>query len=250
VPVAISAADTEANNFWIRIQADAWMPELGGGVAFQSNGTAGSDIDMEDLKLTDGQVVPMIDVYIKPPIPFIPNIHMGVYTFNVGETATLASTITFGGTTFTSGTVVTSEVDLADAYAELYYMPLDLDVAGLGLGLGVHGLQTDISIEDSGGREKFATDVVFPVISLHAHVNILDSLGIEIEGNGIRADVGGIDGMFMDGRAQLVWRPFNWFGLNAGFRGVMLDADIEEDQDKVSFDLILSGPYAGLVAQF
>jgi len=250
LPVALHAADTEANNYWLRVQANAWMPALQGEARFQSNGSPADNIDMEDLNLTDAEVVPMIDVYIKPPIFFIPNFHFGVFTFAVDETATLSSSVTFGGTTFTGGTTVTSEVDLADAYAEMFFMPLDLDLVGLGFGLGVHGLQTDISIDDGTVREKFATDVIFPVISLHAHLNLLDSLGLEVEANGIDAEVGGIDGSFYDVRAQLSWRPINWVGINAGYRAMRLDAAIEEDQDEASFDITLSGPYAGLLLQF
>ena len=251
LPVALSAADTEANNYWLRVSASAWLPALSGDLSYRQGNGLANKTSTDSLGLGDSELTPMLDLDIKPPlIPFIPNLHVGFYNFSTDGSETLTSNLTFGGRTFSAGTNITSKAALTDIYAELNWQPLDLDLVGVGLGFGAHSMQAEFTISGGGFSEKLDSPAVIPVLALRAHVNPLDVLGIEVEANGISANMGDFDGTFLDLRLQAVYRPINWLGVVGGYRHVLLDADITDGSNKITFDLTFSGPYLGALVQF
>lgn len=251
LPCGLRAADTEANNYWVRASVSAWLPNLSGDLAYQSGSSSPSTVSSDFLGLGDTELAPMLDLDVKPPfVPLIPNLRLGFYHFDTEGSKTLTQNFTYGGRTYPVGTTVSTEATFTDLYTELNWQPLDLDLVGVGFGLGLHSLQARLAVSGSGSSEAYDELVLIPVLALRAHVNPLDMLAFEAEINGLSLNAGDFDGTFADLRLQAIWRPLNWLGVLGGYRHIMLDAEIEDGSSKLTIDLSLSGPFLGALAQF
>lgn len=249
LPTALHAADATANDYWVRISGGAWVAPLDGNFAYGTEGAQGTEADLSELGLDDRETNLFVEANIQ--LPFLLDIHAGYWTFGTAGSGTLSRNIQFGDQVFVATDTVDSSLDLSDLWAELAF-GINTDLVGASIGVAVHYLAIDSTLTSQTFAQSTTFDEAFPVpmLAARAHVHPLASLGVEFVGHGISLDLDEAELTLLDLRAQIVWRPLDMLGIFLGYRHFLVDIVAEADDDSGVLDITLSGPYAGLLAQF
>jgi hypothetical protein len=244
-----AAADSTANDYWVRASVAAWMAPLDGDFAYGVNGGTGDSASTDELGLDDSEVNLMGEISLQ--IPFFLDVHLGGWNFGTEGRGQLTRDIAFGDQTFSASDMVATTVDLSDIYGEIAW-GLNTDLVGASIGLAVHWMSAEIKLVDETASLSDSADGSFPIpaLALRAHVNPLDVLGVEAVVHGLSLGLGDVEANVLDARLQVVYRPLAMLGVFAGYRHLLIDIAADDGEDKAAIDVTLSGPYLGLLAQF
>jgi hypothetical protein len=244
------AADDVTSGYWVRVMPSAWFAAFDGDASYTAGGLTGDRLSLDQLDLANQEVGIGVEVGAKLPILF--SFHAG--GFGVGTDGSFsAANVDFGGETF-NGTVDTS-IDLSDLYIEADLRLLDLDIAGVAIGLGYHAMSTSVSLSGGGTSAKLDEDLQFPVVALRAHANVpvLLSLGAEAKIHWMEIGYLDNDVSYLDATLQVTWRPWSLIGFIAGYRHIVAEIGFDEPAGtnaSAEVEATLSGPFLGLTAQF
>ena len=100
----------------IYVSATTWSPDFSGTIS-----DSGPSINIEDELDINEDTSTLFSVALEHPIPFLPNIKLQRTGLEGVGTSVISSDIAFGGTNFTTGTQVTSQIDLGHTDYILYY---------------------------------------------------------------------------------------------------------------------------------
>lgn len=243
----VSAADDTANDYWIRLQANAWFAPLDGNFAYTDNNVPPTSMSVDEIGLGDSETNLMAEVSLQ--LPFFLDFHVGGWTFGTSGSNTLSRDIEFGDVTFNASDTITSKIDLSDFYGEIAW-GLNFDLVGFSIGLAAHFLSVDGELRSTTQNADFDGSIPVPMVAVRAHVNPLASLGFEGVLHGLSLSVGEYDTTVLDLRLQAIYRPIDMLGVIGGLRHYVLDIEGKDGNEEVLIDLTLSGPFVGLVAQF
>ncbi len=248
----LSAADSAATDYWVRVMPAAWFASFKGETAYTTNGANSATQDLSTLDLANQETGFGLEVSAK--LPFLVCLHAGGYMMGTDGSFTSAG-LSYGGQTFVNGTAMTSSIDVSDLYVEADLRPIDLDVAGFAIGVGYHSMNAKVSLSGGGAEGKLDEDLQFPVLALRGHVNlpILQSLGAEAKIHWMDISYSGTRVAYLDATAQITWRPWDHLGFIGGYRYVGADIRFKEPTGtnaSADVDVTLSGPFLGLIAKF
>lgn len=209
------------------------------------NGGSSTKIDFDDdLNFDDSQ-----EVFAEAAVQLGRfRVSGGYLPLEFSGNGTISSDITFGGQTFTSGTNVTSNVELDVFDIGLAFHILDFDDGPLrvqvGPELAVKIAEIDMSIRDtsSGTRESVSGTIPMPTIGARGRVAFSDYLGVV-------GRVGYLEvreNSFLDIDIQVEFSPVPLLGIFAGYRYI----DVDVDESDVILQSTFAGPYAGVLARF
>jgi hypothetical protein len=249
----LSAADSAATDYWVRVMPAAWFASFKGETAYTANGANGATQDLSTLDLANQETGFGLEVSAK--LPFLVCLHAGGYMVGTDGSFTSAGPLSYGGQTFLNGTAMTSSIDISDLYVEADLRPIDLDVAGFAIGVGYHSMNTKVSLSGGGNEGKLDEDLQFPVLALRGHANLpfLQSLGAEAKIHWMDISYSGTRVAYLDTTAQITWRPWDHLGFIGGYRYVGADIRFKEPTGtnaSADVDVTLSGPFLGLIAKF
>lgn len=247
---ALHAGDDGTWDYWVRVQASAAYLALDGEASYTRHGVPGTTIQVADLGLDGGALAPAGELGLTTPLLSF-HAFLAASRWTREESATLAAPLAFGGQTFAASTQVHSEITLEDAYAELSWGPLELDVAGFAVGLAVHRLGLSGRIAGGGAVAEFDETAYLPTLALRAYVAPIDMLEAEAMVHALSLPLGDVaSAAFYTAQAQLSFYPIDYVGVFAGYRFSGIEVEIEYGGTRVDTALTLSGPFLGLAAQF
>lgn len=249
MPSALAAADSTANNYIARLSGGVWLAPVEGQFAYGTGGGQGTVVELGELGLEDSEANLYVEANLQ--IPFFLDLHAGYWSFGTSGSGTLSQTIEFGDETFVATDTVNSSLDVSDLWAELAW-GINTDLVGASIGIAVHFMTIESSISSQSFTQSETFDESFPVpmLALRVHAHPLASLGFEFVGHGISVDLDEVEATILDLRIQAVWRPLDMLGVALGYRHFLVDIAAEDGEDSGMVDVTLSGPYAGLLAQF
>lgn len=253
-PLAPLAAAESAQDYWVRVMPAVWLPQLDGDVAYRgSSASTSSTLTMSELGLDDRQSEFQVEAGAK--FPFLFAVDAGYSGFATEGDAVLQRNVAFGNQVFLASTRVETDVALRDFWGELSIRPLDLDIAGIGIGIAAHAIDADIEVRDatSGTAESIDETIYVPAGALRAHVTPLPGFTVEARVHYMELGYDGQRLRFFDGAVQASYRPVRWVGVLAGYRHQLIDAHVnapEGGNSQADVDVSLSGPYVGLIAAF
>lgn len=165
---------------------------------------------------------------------------------------TLTADIDQGGTTFTAGSDVATELDLGIHQGVLTFDLAPTDMVEFGLGLGVTLLDVDMAITDDFSGDTISTDesVPMPVLAVRGGLRHGDFEAAALV-TGMSLDISDVDVSFFDIDLFGRWKFFGGDdhirgSLVIGYRMVTLEVDYDDDDEEVEVDLDMTGPYIGL----
>jgi hypothetical protein len=243
------AADEAATDYWVRAMPLAWMATFDGSSSYSAAGNQGDTKQLNDLGLAGDEIGFGLEAGAK--LPILVSLHVGGFQQETSGSFTTSS-FAFAGQNFTSGT---SELSLTDGYIEADFRPLDLDIAGVAIGLGYHVMSTEMTVSGGGNSVGFNEDIQFPVVALRGHVNVpfLLSLGAEAKIHWMEGSYGGHKISFVDAALQITYMPWNLFGVMAGVRYLNSDVEFRDplgSNSEAVLDLTLMGPFVGVIGKF
>ena len=220
--------------------AGTWQQGYGGDV------TSGlTEVDVEnDLGLDDDERNVVLYAALEHPVPGLPNIRAQYMSMDTSGDNLLGRTIEFNGQSFTVAEAVNTQFDLTQTDAVFYYELLD-NVVSLDLGLAITLLEGEISVQSTVASASAEFDEVIPMLYGKARVDLpLTGLWIAAEGQGISYDGNSL----IEYNAHVGYETEIGFGIEAGYRGIVMELDTFEGVQKAKIDI--SGPYAALNYHF
>jgi len=195
-------------------------------------------------------------VYLKHPIPIVPNVRLEYVDPNFD--ASTNATLSYGGYEFGAG--ASNALSLKQYDAVLYYNILDNTLwSTIDLGLDVKYIDGNYNISGSatasGSTEhkSFSQDfsLVMPLAYARARVQIpVTNIGIETVVRGITYS----DNTVIDAEIKIDYTmdfiPVVQPGLELGYRYQQVKLDASSINVPVSFDTTFSGVYAGIMVRF
>jgi hypothetical protein len=248
-----AAADGSATSYWVRVMPELWSAKLDGTFSYATGGATPTTLGTSQLGLDERKNTFAIEAGAR--LPFLFSFDAGYFGFSTEGTRPLDRTAHFGSQTFSVSTQVHTKVELIDYYGEVSVRPIDLDIAGFGIGIAAHWLDGKASLDDlsSGQDESLSHQLVIPAVALRAHVTPLHGLTIEGRLHWMDAGISGDHTHFIDAEIQASYRPIRWVGVLGGYRYALYDLHVKDPQGANStadIDAHLGGPYLGLVAEF
>lgn len=243
------AAATAALALSTQVSADTILGVYAGVGQWQADfsGDLGSNhIDTDELGIKD-ENNNFYYVALEHPIPLLPNIKLAHTDISTKDNSILSQNYTVNGTTYTTGTNVTTKLDLSHTDAMLYYEILD-NWVNLDLGMTLRNFDGQITASDGSNFEKIDLKGTLPMAYGKAQFDL------PFTGWSVAADAHMTrwkDDKLVDYSAKIMYNtdilPLLDLGLELGYREMQLEL---EDLDDLETDVTLDGPYIAATLHF
>ncbi len=184
---------------------------------------------------------------LEHPIPLVPNIKVQRTDISTKDTGTLSADYVVNGTTYSSGTTVTTDLELTHTDAVLYYEILD-NWVNLDLGMTLRNFDGYIKASDGTTSEKLSLEGTLPMLYGKARFD-LPFTGWSVAGDAHITKWK--DDQLTDFSAKIMYTsdilPLLDLGFELGYRQMKLEL---EDLDDLETDLTLDGPYIAATLHF
>lgn len=227
-----------------------YAPRLDGALAL-SNTTLTSldEVDLDtDLDLGDSDAGPFARAEID-----LGGIDLTAWGFATSASGDGKVTADFGN--ISSGSQVTSELDLTLAQGRVLFDVLERGGFELGAGLAAQWIDTSLAVTETtfGLAESVDLAQAVPLLAARAGFDLgklgLLPLAIELSAAGIQASFADIEGTILDLEA-LARLDFGTLGLFAGWRYLLIEIDGMSSGQDFAGDVTLEGFVAGLTLRF
>ena len=237
IPVSSSAFEIGARGYY-------WFPTLDGTVKVDEASIIGETIDFDkDLGIED-ENYPSVEVFVGGG-----NHHLSfTYTdIDYSGRKTLTREINFRGQIYHASDTVTSSIQykMMDLLYQYDFLNLENVLGGVSLGgvFQVKYLDGDVSLKTTGIDEKEDFTIPIPMIGLNLHIGILAQiLQARLRATAISYSESTIYELMCD----ISWTPFPLVDIHGGYRTFVIDID----EDDLTFDYDMSGPYVALTLSF
>lgn len=237
LPVSSFAFEVGARGYY-------WFPSLDGTVKVDEAGIAGTTIDFDKDLGIDDENYPCVEVFVG-----LGNHHLSLtYTeIDYSGRKRLSEDIWFNGVRYQANLIVDSSLEYRMIDLHYQYDLLDLEniLAGFSLGgvLQVKYLDGDIGLKTTGIDEKEDLTLPIPMLGVNLHLGILaDILEARLRGTAI----GYSGNTIYELMADVSFTPFPFMDIHGGYKTFVVDID----EDDVTFDYDMSGPYVALTVSF
>ena len=236
----VSIKPAQADFAGIYIGAGVWNHEAEGNMNY-----VGTNADLEtDLKFKD-ETNAFSYIKIEHPVPLIPNLLVSRYALGHNGSGTVSATtgFTFGGTTYTTGDNITTELKLDSTDVVLYYEFWDT-IFGFDLGLGTKTISGKAEVVSGGVRNTRLIESTEPIVYMQ--------LSLSVPGTGFSLSADGKHNILQDSTIcdysyKLTYETDYFLGVEAGLRGVKMKL---KNLDSIDGDLDFTGPFVNLLLHF
>jgi outer membrane protein len=222
-----------------------WFPSLDGTVKADEASIIGTTIDFENDLAIEDEDYPSGEVFLG-----LGRHHLSLTYTDIDYSGknTITRDIDFSGETYTAGSVVTSSIEyqMIDVHYQYDFIDLENVVGGFSLGavLQVKYLDGDVSLKDTTGvDEKEEFTIPIPMVGLNLHIGILADV-LEARARGTIMTYSG-DAIY-EIMADISWTPFPFIDIHGGYKRFVIDID----EDDVTLDYDMSGPFLALTVSF
>lgn len=175
---------------------------------------------------------------------------VSAFEYSNDGSGTAQGSIDLGGTTISGGEMVTTDLDLTNAVAQITWDVVPTDLVDFGIGVGVSyidlGLTINGAISGTGSTEE---SLPVPVLAARAEVE-LGPLTANVHVHGLKLEYDGTDATYIDADLFLSYGFSELLGVDAeaqlGYRFITLDLEYEDGSDNIDANLEFSGIYFGL----
>ena len=229
-----------ADTLGFRVGGGVWQPDASG--TFRHGG---GNIDLKnDLYLKDGEDQSYVYALFEHPLPIIPNIKISQTALTFDGTGDVATSYTFGGTTYNVSDPVTTKMVLDHSDTTLYYSLLD-NWFHLDLGLTAKKFDGKVSVTTGGLTETTNIDKTIPLLYAAAGIELpfINNLFFGVEANVL--SVG--DHSISDITAKISYTTEYFVGFEAGVRTFAVELDnLNGNTSNMEF----TGSFANLYIHF
>lgn len=217
-----------------------WMQSPSGTFEEESLG----EFDVEDDLGLDDKNNGFVWLALEHPVPLLPNVKLQYTTLNIDGEGTVEQEFTIGGTTYTVGEDVDSDVSLNHFDITLYYELLD-DGLNLDVGINVKAINGEIKVVgDTLGEEKLDFSAPLPMLYAHAELDFpIDGLSAGAEGSYTSYSGSSL----ADFRGYVAYEFAVGIGVEVGVRSFSFKLD---DIGDINGDFKVSGAYGALTFDF
>lgn len=240
LPVSTLAFEIGARGYY-------WFPSLDGTARVDENGIVGSTVDLEkDLGIED-ENYPSFEVFLADGRHHLSFVHTNI---DYSGKNTLTREIIFNGETYNINDVVTSSIKykMMDLFYQYDFFDLDNVLTGFSLGLVLQAkyFDGDVSLRN-GGYEKEDFTFLIPMVGFNLHIGILADL---IEARLRGTAIGYSGNTLYELMADISLTPLPFLEIHGGYKRFAIDVDEDIDEDDITFDYDMSGPYLALTLRF
>lgn len=228
-----SSADTV---FGIYAGAGSWQGDYSGEAGDPA--VSAKDLGMDDKNNT------FYYIAIEHPVPLLPNLKVQQNDITSKQTSTIDKNFSIDDISFPAGSTVKTDFDLSYTDATLYYEVLD-NWLNLDLGVTLRKYSGHLNAESMQIKDEIDVDVSLPLIYGKFQFDLpLTGFSAGFEGNMISYDGNNL----FDYNAKIAYMFDSALdlGLEVGYRTMKLDIN----EDDISTNLELKGPYAAAVFHF
>jgi len=225
--------------FGVYAGAGTWQQNFSGDIR-----SGVSDIDVEDDLGIKDDMNNVFYLALEHPLPVLPNLKLNYVDLSINADSVLSRTIEFNDVIFSTGSALSSDVEIKQGDAIAYYELFDNYVA-FDVGIGARYMDGKIGLAADSGISSAEFTVVVPLLYGRARADL------PLTGFWMAAEIMGMgysDNNLIDATAQLGWESSVGFGAEFGYRLLSLDIDDFDDVDKAALDI--SGPYLALNYHF
>lgn len=225
--------------FGVYAGAGSWQQQFSGDLT-----TGVIDIDVEDDLGLDDENNNVFYFALEHPVPGIPNIRVQYVSFDTSANSTLTRTIDFNGVVFPVSEDISTQIELTQADAVLYYEVLDNWVS-MDIGVSARYLDGNFAIASSTQTESAEFTGVLPMLYGKLRFDLpFTGAWAAVEAQGI-----GYDGSsLIDASAVVGWESPVGLGAELGWRTYRLELDNADDFETLNFDV--SGVFAAVNFHF
>jgi outer membrane protein len=203
-----------------------WSSKVSGQMNYE-----GTNIDLEDdLGYGDSNSKVNLWASIEHPIPLFPNVRISKSSVSDSASGAITKDIDFGGTSFTASSNVSSNIQIDQIDATLYYELLD-NIVSLDFGLNLKYLDGNAELV-SGSKEE-AHNFMSVIPMLHGKVGFdlpFSGFGAEVMMNYIGYDGNSIS----DLEANVKYESSFGLGAKIGLKKESIKADIDDFETDIS----------------
>ena len=237
LPVSSLAFEIGARGYY-------WFPTLDGTVKVDEASIIGTTIDFDkDLGIED-ENYPSVEVFVEGGNHHLYFIHTEI---DYSGRNMLTREIKFGGKTYPVSALVTSSIQykMMDLLYQYDFLNLENVLGGFSLGgvFQVKYLDGKVGLKTTGIDEEEDFTIPIPMIGLNLHMGILAQiLQVRLRGTAVSYSESTIYELMGD----ISWTPFPLVDIHGGYRTFVIDID----EDDLTFDYDMSGPYVALALSF
>lgn len=252
LPYSIVFAEEGAGDkFILELEGRYWMPNLSANLKFSGYNISGvevlgtdinirDDLGIKDKNFFSGRLILQITKRNKIRFSYLPIRYEGEKQ--------ITQSISYGGTTYTAGTTVKTELK-ADMYDLTYELDaIKGDVGFLGIIIGVKYFDLYGKIEGTvlgiTEKEEGKGQAPIPVIGLAGRIYPIKYINLSGEITGLSIGRASI----YDAEAALNVNPIKYVGISGGYRIMRFSA--EDNGGKESVTAMLHGPFVALMLRF
>jgi hypothetical protein len=232
--------------FEIGVRGYYWFPASKTDMKSDSDGLAGSDINLKDNLDIGNKSFPSVEVF-----GGLGKHHLGLtYTpIAYSGSTTLATRIDFNGKTFAKDTNVETDLKLRMVDLEYRYTFLDLENFLAGFSLDAIGQvkyidgEARIFAPATGVEGKQSFQLPFPMLGVGTHIGLLLKI-LEARAKITATSYSG--NYIYEALADLSWTPFPLLDIHAGYKIIR----VHLDRNDLYLNSEFAGPYAALTVSF
>lgn len=222
--------------FGIYAGAGTWQSEYSG-----STGNPAADINELGFKKENNN---FYYIAIEHPAPFFPNIKLQKNDISSQQTGTTSKEFANGTTYYPAGSNITTDFDLSYTDAALYYEILD-NWLNLDLGVTLRKYTGQLYAESAIRNNEVEVDTALPLAYARFQFDLpLTGFSAGAEGNFIHYSGNTITDY--SAKISYLFDSAMDLGIEVGYKS----ASIKIDEDDVSTDIQLNGPYVAAIFHF
>lgn len=240
--VVLAFSPAHAGIIDFSVGGGGWWAAPSGNIRYSRGGIAGTDIGLKDDLGLSSTTQGYFWADLEHPVPLLPNVRLEYANLKTSGDKVLTRNLTYGGSTYTASTRVTSNGSVKQSDLILYYAPVN-NWLKLDLGLDVKYLDMQFRLSDSGQTTQAKGTTVVPMLYGKASFQIpATSLSLGVAGSYI----GYAGSSFSDIRARAAYLVGDHIGVEAGYRRIRLKVDSSSIDPNGDFNF--GGAYLGLFA--
>ena len=236
------SATASAEVLGLRAEGGIWKYSTSGSLRDSAVTTDAVDLK-SDLNIKDASQTQYF-VYLRHPVPVIPNIRVGHTSMPLKGTGVITQTVNYGGTSFTASDTVITDADLSHTDLGIYYNLWDTFVT-FDLGINAKVFDTKATITDVTNPGTGTATIKGTVPMLYAAIAIpFPGTGFDIAGDlsAISAGSDKISDLYVRLRYQII----SSVGIEAGYRAF----ELKYEDGNTYADVKTKGSFINLFLHF